>query len=143
MRPMVTRPRKLKSRNPELTSVFGGHSNLLIDEAYAWIYFDRSSIFLDYSRMFLDYSRRFFDFKRLAEQNPCLFFRNGISAARSIMNRLFVVVLCRFSILVRVEVLRVVVQQINILATRTSFKKPRACFFASRFSPCKGKPRSK
>ena len=41
-------------------------------------------------------------YKRFAAQSTMLFFRNGTSATRSIMNRLFVVVLCRFSTLVRV-----------------------------------------
>ena len=38
----------------------------------------------------------------LQRKNTMLFFRNSISATRSIMNQLFVVVLSRFRILVRV-----------------------------------------
>ena len=81
--------------------------------------------------------RAVFD-KRLAEQKTrARFFRNGTSATRSIMNRQFVVVLCRLCILVRIGPARRDASN-KYLGDEDIFQKPVPIFCVQVF-PVQGK----
>ena len=73
----------------------------------------------------------------LAAQKHHAVFSNGISATRSIMNRLFVAVLRRFSILVRVGPVRR--DATNKYLWRQDIFENFILFFAFPFFSCKGK----